>query len=384
MPHDLKEIFWYSYDEIDKAVTPKNTNDTITGDIAFNQDILADKITATMEQNAYRVYYFKGVHPPYDMTRDVEPAEYEGDNNVLNYVENIQDDDMLAEQALGCVRIIINFIEALKEKGLYDQTTIIITADHGWENRYNPMLLIKPANSTGPYQVSHAPVSYIEDFTPTVLSIIGNKYTTEKTIFDYAEDETRTRFFYLYNDINTLDRSYSGIDIYQTIGFANEEDGYQLFKQNWSNTKSYVIGTPIIFTTENDGRIYFELGASAIEADSIWSVGKEGKMVIPVESNPTDLLAQFTFKTVYNGEQSVIVKSNESVLFEGIVSASNLEITFEIPASCIQNHQLVLNLYYSDAVSPASLNRSADSRVLAVAYSQIVFSEMADQKDKVR
>ena len=382
MPHNLKEIFWYSYDEIDKAGTPKNTNETVTGDIAFNQDVLADKITATMKQNAYRVYYFKGVHPPYDMSRDVEPAKYEGDNYVVNYVENIQEDEMLEEQAFGCIRIITNFIEALKEKGLYDQTTIIIPADHGWENRYNPMLLIKPANSTGPYQVSHAPVSYIEDFAPTVLSIIGDKYTTQKTVFDYSEDEIRTRFFYVYDGINTLDRSYTKLEIYSTTGFANDKSEYQL-KQVLSNAKPYTIGAPIIFTNEDNGTVYFELGTSVVETDYVWSVGKEGKMVIPLEDNPTDLLAQFTFKAVYNGKQSVIVKSNGSVLFDGVVSSSNATITFEIPASCIQDQKLILDLYYPDAVSPASLNRSTDSRMLAVAYSKIVFSKMPDKENEI-
>ena len=73
------------------------------------------------------------------------------------------------EQSIGVTRLFTKAIASLKEKGIYDNTTLIFTSDHGWDNRANPLLLVKPAHAHGDLTVSNAPVSLIEDYMPTLL-----------------------------------------------------------------------------------------------------------------------------------------------------------------------------------------------------------------------
>ena len=142
---------------------------------------------------------------------------------------------------------------------------------------------------------------------------------------------------------------------------------------------SYTLGTKILFTDSDDGRVYFDSGISGIERDFAWSVGKEGQMTIPLGETSADLLAHFTFKSVYSGEQSVVVKSNGITLYDGSVTKASPTLEFVIPEECIQDGKLVLQFYYDDAVAPADVDPdSTDTRVLAVAYSEIVFTEASD------
>lgn len=212
MPHVLKPYFWFSYNDIEnlKAVDTKDEKETefIMADQKFNQEILDGELASENKNKTYRFYYFKGVHTPYNMNADCEYVEYDGDINIVDYVKDIHENDMIYQQSLGCIRIIANFIQALKDEGIYDQTDIVITADHGWENRYNPLLLVKSKDTAGPFKISRAPVSYIEDFEPTILSLIDESYQEKKTVFDYEEGEERRRYFYVY-DINIADRSYN-------------------------------------------------------------------------------------------------------------------------------------------------------------------------------
>ena len=165
-------------------------------------------------------------------------------------MKDIHDNEMLYGQILGCVRIMMEYIQSLKDAGVYDQTTILITADHGWENRYNPMFLMKPENERGELTISQAPISYITDFEPTVLNAIGKQYTEEKTVFDFQEDEERYRKIYIYEGINVADRSYEGITVYGTYGKADDLSGYLAIRTD--DERKYELGSKIVFTNEDD------------------------------------------------------------------------------------------------------------------------------------
>ena len=375
MPHDLKQNFWFSYEEINALNQSEEASKFAAGnDFLFYEDITSGAVTADLEKKAYRVYYFKGVHPPYNMTENVEYIDYGDIKNDITYFEDIRDNEMLYEQTLGSVQIMMEFVRELKEQGVYDQTTILITADHGWENRYNPMLLIKPENSTGDFVISHAPVSYIEDFVPTVLNAVGEQYTDQKTVFDYQEGEVRYRKFYIYDNINAADRSYQGISVYGTYGEADDISSYMLEKDE--GELKYELGTEITFTEDGNGRRYFLNGISGVENDFCWSSGESSILRFDIGDVTDDLVARFAFKNVYAGEQHVVVKSGNQLLLDKTVLAKEPAVEFNIPKECVQDGMVTLEFYYLDAGSPAEDDPTkTDTRVLALAFSQIYIEE---------
>ncbi len=377
MPHIVKKYFWYSYNDIEN-IKQTNKSEFVASDDSFNQAVLGGGITSASDKKVYRMYYFKGVHPPYDLDAEGNFVSYDDESYLLDYVEDIHDNEKMYQQALGSIQIMANFIQSLKDEGIYDKTNIIITADHGWENRYNPLLLIKTEDTVGQFKISHAPVSYISDFGPTIMSIIDDSYHGEKTVFDYAEGEKRERRFYIY-DIDPSDRSYYARDTY--ILSSTEVIPSKFYRVLEEEEISYHIGDKILFTDEDDGGRYFSLGISYVETDSAWSLGKSGQIILNMDDFEGDLTGEFQFKAIYAAPQKLIIRSNGQILYDAEVSSAEELVSFAVPAGCVKNGQLVLDLEYPDAVSPASRNENTDGRELAFRFSSIRFFQ--DQKEEV-
>ena len=81
----------------------------------------------------------------------------------------------------------------MKKAGVYDSANIIVTADHGRfdEGPSSPILLIKPAGSTGEMQTV-SPMTHVSDMHATILSLCGLPYEG-RSVFDIPEDEVRER-----------------------------------------------------------------------------------------------------------------------------------------------------------------------------------------------
>ena len=99
-------------------------------------------------------------------------------------------------------KIINLYLDQLKELGLYENATIIISGDHGNADPSMPMtrapvaaLFVKPSGSAGvPIVTSHAPVTQ-GDIIPAILESEGIEATGDfgRSLFDVKEDEHRVR-----------------------------------------------------------------------------------------------------------------------------------------------------------------------------------------------
>lgn len=137
----------------------------------------------------------------------------------------------------------------------------------------------------------------------------------------------------------------------------------------------YMIGDEIHFTDEKDGTKYFTSGISSIETDSVWSSGKAGQIVLNIGDFTGDLSGTFHFQSVYKAPQKLIIRSAGQTLYDAVITSVDAPVKFTVPAECINNDQLVLDLEYPDAISPASHSQSTDDRELAFRFSSIRFFE---------
>ncbi len=124
------------------------------------------------------------------------------------------------------------YLKELKRLGVYDNSTIIITADHGdWvasmdlpEMATSPILLYKPANAPAePVKVSSAPISH-SDYFGTILDALGQSYAKYGTKFsDYSDGDEREReFLYITHDQSAHVHSLLGYVINGDVNdFAN-------------------------------------------------------------------------------------------------------------------------------------------------------------------
>ena len=134
----------------------------------------------------FKFIYLEGTHYPYRV------------DAYLNEIEDSYDDPIATAE--GCMRMVGKYIDRLKSAGLYDNTSIVITADHGvyWGADLTcPVFLVKPAHSRGQLVIDNAPVSQV-DIPATVLQLAGDGNYEEYGLsaFDVPENSYRERFFY--------------------------------------------------------------------------------------------------------------------------------------------------------------------------------------------
>ena len=135
MPQFLKQHFWLYTGDFSNYVAIKDNSSNMykMDDVQFYEDYKNNGITAQDKKNTFVMYHLNGAHGPYVMNENAERVE---ENSVG-----------VDSQIRGSFKIISEYIEELKAKGLYDNTTIIITADHGGVNLYqNPAVLVKNKN----------------------------------------------------------------------------------------------------------------------------------------------------------------------------------------------------------------------------------------------
>ena len=152
-----------------------------------------DQDTKDSEKKNFKFFHLLGAHVPFDFNK--------------NY-EFINDGTYLDE--LECSLSIVNdYFKYLKENGYYDNSKIIVMADHGFamdktgaaivEGRQNPILFIKGKNeSHSKMNVSDKSISYI-DLKDAYNDLIDNKKSTD-LFSNITNKRTRKYLFYRYTE----------------------------------------------------------------------------------------------------------------------------------------------------------------------------------------
>jgi len=156
-------------------------------------------------KGAYRFIHLYGTHIPYYVTAEGEHAGGE---------------TSLEEQAQGSMTMVTYYLDELKRLGVYEDATIIITADHGiwWETDPNaepwlssPLMLVKPAGvSEGDLTTSDAQVEAY-DVLPTVIASMGGDASAYgPTIFEQPNDGRLRRYIYTFtlSNVDLLLKDY--------------------------------------------------------------------------------------------------------------------------------------------------------------------------------
>lgn len=161
----------------------------------FNDDnkVIYDKLTdvSLQKNNYFQFIHADGGHYPWNMNKDFEIIE----NGT--YEEKIE----------SSITLIEKYIKRIKESGQYDNSIIIILADHGNNGydpigRQNPILYIKGLNEThDEMEVSSKKVSYVDLNDSIYNDLLNGKKSTE--LLENIEDN-RVRRFIWYKDYDDL------------------------------------------------------------------------------------------------------------------------------------------------------------------------------------
>ena len=211
-PLGLKNKYWYTTDQIIGLAADDGFTRWITyDDLPFYTALtktginIDESFTGT---GSFKFYHMCGAHMPYVITED------------LAYTDSkTEDSSSMLSQAKGSMTIVLEYIEQLKALDMYDNTTIIITADHGENYLYdpsrvddlddlqlektsNPILLVKNANQTWDgIRKNSAPVSHTEVIASIISAINPQRAAGYgNTLEDIEESADRERIFTFNRD----------------------------------------------------------------------------------------------------------------------------------------------------------------------------------------
>ena len=220
MPWVFKPRFWY-YTEDDLKYYQELQHYGLSIDDSAGQ------------KGSFRFIHLFGSHPPYTLDRNVEPTSDPSKQNV-------------EEQTIGSYRIVAQYIAELKRLGVYENTSFIITADHGdWyltntdiQQPSAPVIMYKPAGQTAeeaaqPMQISDAPVWHYDILAQTLKDMGVDQQTLSNytTPLDESyEGEDRPRYY-----IETISNGKQDIFVREFVinGDANDMKNWSLTGNEW-------------------------------------------------------------------------------------------------------------------------------------------------------
>lgn len=141
------------------------------------------------------------------------------------------------------------------------------------------------------------------------------------------------------------------------------------------NDRIVPLGVPIpLDALHRENTELFLSGLSGPENKGTWTVGKRALMRFRTESGAPTL--EFDSDCLfYHGSQRVVVEANGTEVFNDVCSGTGLHFAFANPGA---GETIDLLFRLPDAISPASIGASGDTRVLAMMLRSITVSPTAD------
>lgn len=182
-PFDLKR-FCYVYTNAFNTLKVLPEDELFDDDNAFFWERICQEPINLIDRNCFRFMHLKGAHTPYLYDENMNRTE-----NGNSY------DDALK----SCLTITERYLERIKEAGIYDDTCIIIMADHGMGSGFNdnPVFFVKGFQEHHPLQRNDAPISY-GDLQEAYRRLLSGKDSS--ALFDCQEGDYRERRFLFQDD----------------------------------------------------------------------------------------------------------------------------------------------------------------------------------------
>lgn len=227
LPEVLKPYCYTGMDEYTSIVSRFDSIEHQNYD--FYEELLDKGLTADAESNYYIVQHLAG---PHSFTTDEHGR----------YKENAKK----RETIKGCFVIVEEYLNQLKELGVYDDSTIIITSDHGDIKESQVIFYMKKAGESHEEMPrTNAPIS-LRELMPTIAKVLGdNTGFYGKAVDEFEENELRERTVW----VREFDESYPAVPHYTggkngtaNVYYAYTYTGdYEKLKERYEEGPSEVI-----------------------------------------------------------------------------------------------------------------------------------------------
>lgn len=318
---------------------------------------------STENKKTFRFYHLNGAHAPFVMD--------ENGNSVTSASSK--------QQNIGVIRILQYYFEQMKEKGVYDSTTIMILGDHSRYKNSESVFIVKPENSRGAMKESKAPVCH-EDVHNTLFDLANlPEVDYGLPAFKIAENEVRTRKGWLYfaEEMWNYQPNYLPPLWEVTYGFDNMAPNYTGVVYDGGKKLTFAdVAKTVTFGTSYG----YEDLQNFFPVDSlIWGDEKEGykflnmrqgKLFFRVPSVPDQgINVSMSFiKWMPLSENRLSISCCGQIVFDKTFYGSmDSQISFLIPAECIDR---VTGLVTLDIFTP-NAQMISDHRLITFGLKEI-------------
>lgn len=332
----------------------------------------------------YKFYHYIGTHRPAVWTSDCRRTG-----------EFAQTREYFLGQTQCILTGIAALIEKLQKEGIYDQTAIIISGDHGLDiapgdftrapqsimlnkekmGTARPALLVKRMGASESLQISQLPTSVI-DIAPIAQSIAGVEMQDE-TPFEkiYRAGKNRDRYFYDYplEMIRRWSTEPIPHDVYRVRGPAHKDSSWELLKLKADHS------APDEYPLISHGAVAeYMRGVRVRQANTnqkhAWIIRKQLAFLISIRRHgpqPQTLVVTLNIPD-WIGKQSFSVRVNETKIDEKFyVTRSKKywqEVHIRLPGSSLKegNNFISLNFDKLNAAPKSGVAAAAILRAIRV------------------
>jgi len=185
LPQCFKEYCWFYSDDMNDLIRIHSED----GYKIFswnNQEFYEGIETASVEDinGVYSFYHLEGTHVPFKTNRDLSYSDSEV---------------TIHEEAMAMMTLLDEFIGKLKELNIYDNSSIVILADHGYyDYRQNSIFFVKGKNEKHTFTISDKTVSF-ENLQEIYQNLANGmqaedaviEWNGNRTFYDIDKDELR-------------------------------------------------------------------------------------------------------------------------------------------------------------------------------------------------
>jgi len=351
VPSVFARYFWMYSGDFDRWKAGDVEGAYAVNDVAFYKELKSNNLTVGTNKKVFRFYHLNGAHAPYTMDENCES---------INYV-----DGSVEKQALGALRIVEQYIQQLKALGVYEQSTIIVMADHGLgvysHQEQNPLFAVKLPGENHEFDISDTPLTYkrIPEFF--ALCLKGEARDLSVMV------EEGDRYFYVESEKG----STINIKEYVVQGLAYDNDachetGVVYHGNSLTLSREYKLGDIISFDKGDNARNYYVEGISKNEGTHSWTDGNWAKLSFEIGKKHENLLVSCDLLTVYKGIQFAEIYANDHLVTQHTFTSGG-QYEFVIRKEYVPDGKLDLAFFFPGAISPKDLGESTDSRRLALA-----------------
>ena len=278
----------------------------------------------------------RGVHSPSVLNADFVAVGYE---------DSVPYEYRKVQAGRAALKLLRTYLDQLKAAGTYDQTTVIMTADHGFNLRYYPVFIVKEAHrASDGFRIDSTPLSMQEDYENLIVALTSGKSFSEAvSAMNVAADRVRRALD--YRSVGGYATKTYRRSVVQISGDARLESSYRIDRDEFFMNDQFagrcVLNTPFITgSVYNDTVSVYGIAGSDVHGHSVLF-----DAFFDTEET-RGLVFRASFRNITGVPQRIVFSvDGEEISTETVpVSDEPVEITVRLPEKTGARWTLELNL----------------------------------------